>query len=53
MALRRKIVWSERAANDLEQICEYIANHSIYYAKVTAKRIVFLIESAARIPGSG
>jgi len=53
MARKLRVVWSEKAAGDLERVCEYIANRSAYYAKVTAEKVIFLIEKAAPFPSSG
>jgi toxin ParE1/3/4 len=51
--MARKIVWSPRAANSLEEICTYIARDSEHYACVFAQRIVAAVEELAEFPGIG
>jgi toxin ParE1/3/4 len=47
-----QIKWSPRATNNLENICNYIAKDSEYYATIFAKR-VFIINSLVEFPKSG
>jgi toxin ParE1/3/4 len=45
--------WSEKAVEDLEMICEYIAQDSENYARLVAKRIMDVVESIPDYPYSG
>ena len=40
-----RIVWSPRAANQFEGICEYIANDSPVYARIFAQKIVSVVKN--------
>jgi len=51
--MARKIVWSPRAANSLEEICTYIARDSEHYACVFAQRIVDAVEELVDFPEIG
>jgi plasmid stabilization system protein ParE len=48
-----KIKWSPRAASNLEDICQFIAQDSEYYAILFAKRIMGVIKNIPRFPKSG
>lgn len=48
-----KIIWSPRAASNLEDICEYIARDSKYYAALFAKRIIAIVKNIPEFPKSG
>ncbi len=48
-----KLIWSPNAAEDLENICNYIMHNSEYYARHFAKQIITLIESIPDFPKSG
>jgi plasmid stabilization system protein ParE len=48
-----KLIWSERAATDLEDIYEYIAHDSLIYARYQVERILNAIERLAVFPESG
>ncbi len=48
-----KLIWSPRATEDLEGICEYIGKDSEYYAKFFAQKIVVIIEKTAEFPEMG
>ena len=48
-----KIRWSPRAISNLEEICEYIARDSRYYALALARQIVGIVEAIPRFPESG
>jgi addiction module RelE/StbE family toxin len=48
-----RIIWSPRAADDLEEICEFIARDSRQYASIVAQRILDAIERVAAMPESG
>ncbi len=45
-----KLIWSPRALNDLQGICEYIARDSERYAALFAQRVIALAESFPRHP---
>ena len=47
------LIWSPRAATDLEEICSYIALDSEHYARLFAQRIVTLIENIPDFPKAG
>ena len=51
--MARQIIWSPRAANDLRDICEYIAKDSNYYAREVARNIYKRIEDLPKFPRSG
>jgi toxin ParE1/3/4 len=40
-----RLIWSPRALDDLETICEYIARDSDRYARLFVERVVRLAES--------
>ena len=48
-----KIIWSPRAASNFEDICNYIAKYSKYYASLFAKRINAIIKNIPQFPKSG
>lgn len=48
-----KLIWSPKAAADLEEICEYIAKDSEYYAKLFAQKVITLIENIPQFPKVG
>ena len=48
-----RLIWSPRAATNLEEICEYISRDSEYYAKLFAQRVVLLVERIAEFPMAG
>ncbi len=48
-----KIIWSPRAASNLEEICDYISRDSEYYAALFAKRMVKIIKDIPLFPHSG
>jgi len=47
------IRWSPRAASHLEQICEYISRDSETYARISAERVLSIVESIASFPKIG
>lgn len=49
----RKIIWSPRAAENLEDIYHYIAKDSRYYASLVVKRILDLVKTIPDQPLSG
>jgi plasmid stabilization system protein ParE len=51
--MARRIVWSRRAAQDLDSIVEYIASDSPTYAGTVLKKIVNQTKTLARFPQAG
>ena len=51
--MAHRLIWSLRAADNLESICNRIGEDSDYYAKVFAKRIFEVIKSLPQYPNSG
>ena len=51
--MAHRIVWSRRAAQDLEAIINYIAADSPAYASVVLKRIVSQIRVLVQFPRAG
>jgi len=45
-----KIKWSPRAASNLEEICNYIAKDSEYYASLFAKKVNSIVNSIPQFP---
>lgn len=45
-----KIIWSEPAIFDLENIRDYIAKDSVYYAAIFVEKIIVAIEKVAAFP---
>ncbi len=48
-----KIVWSPKAAENLEEICLYISRDSEYYSSLFAKKVIDIIESIPNFPKRG
>ncbi len=48
-----QIKWSPRSASNLEEICDYIAKDSEYYARLFAKRIIAIIKDVPKFPKAG
>jgi len=48
-----RIIWSPRAANQLEGICEYIAEDSPAYAQIFAQKILSIVKSIPSFPQAG
>lgn len=48
-----RLIWSPRAADDLEEICDYIARDSARYAAIVAGRIVAAVEKIPTFPKAG
>src|SRR3989338_3969741 len=48
-----KIKWSFKAVAHLEQICNFIAHDSEFYAALFAKRIIRIVKSIPRFPKAG
>ncbi len=49
----KKIIWSPRAADDLEDICSFISKNSEYYASLVAERILDIVHKIPTHPYSG
>ena len=47
-----RVIWSSRAADDLEAICEYIECDSEKYACLVAQRIISTVERLGEFPES-
>jgi toxin ParE1/3/4 len=48
-----KIKWSPRAVSNLEEICNYIAQDSEYYAIPFAKKVTTIVKAIPQFPKSG
>lgn len=48
-----KIIWAPKAVMDLETTCDYLAQDSIEFASIFAKRVLDLIEPIPSFPYSG
>ena len=48
-----KLIWSPKAIADLEEICDYLAQDSEYYAKLFVQRVVALVERIGEFPKAG
>ncbi len=48
-----KLIWSERALTDVEDIYDYIAKDSPTYAQYQTERIVTAVERLCQFPKSG
>jgi len=48
-----QLIWSDKAASDLEDIHDYIAKDSIFYAVVQVDRLVKSVERLQKFPESG
>ena len=48
-----RVIWSPQAADDLEQIVEFIARDSERYAAQVAADVIGAVERAADFPGAG
>jgi addiction module RelE/StbE family toxin len=51
--MAHRVVWSQRAVQDLEAIAEYIAQDSPAYAAGVVRRIINQTKSLSRFPHSG
>lgn len=49
----KKIIWSPKAADNLEDICNFIGEDSDYYARVFSQRIIDEIEKIPDFPNAG
>ena len=49
----KKIKWSPRAVCQFEEICNYIARDSEFYASLFAKRLNIIVKNIAYFPKSG
>lgn len=48
-----KIKWSPRAASNLEEICDFIARDSEYYAILFAKKVIAIVKAIPQFSKSG
>lgn len=48
-----KIKWSPRSASQFEDICNYIAKDSEYYASLFAKRVTAIVKTIPQFPNAG
>jgi len=48
-----QLIWSDKAASDLEDIHDYIAKDSIFYAIVQVDRLMKSVERLQAFPESG
>jgi len=48
-----RLEWTDPAVEDLQDIVDYIARDSSFYADVVAERIVLAVERLASFPRSG
>jgi plasmid stabilization system protein ParE len=48
-----KIRWSPRAASNFEDICNYIAKDSEYYASLFAKKVNAIVKTIPKFPKAG
>ncbi len=51
--MAQQIKWSPRALSNLEEICNYIAKDSEYYARLFARKIITMVEDIPRFPKVG
>jgi len=48
-----KVKWSPRTVSNLEEICNYIAKDSEYYAILFAKKLTIIVKTIPQFPKSG
>lgn len=48
-----RVIWSDDAVEDLQQISDYIARDSGHYARVVVRRIIERTRSLSRYPSIG
>jgi plasmid stabilization system protein ParE len=48
-----RLIWSPQSAEDLDEICKFIAKDSEEYARMVARRIYAAARSAADFPQGG
>jgi toxin ParE1/3/4 len=51
--MAQRVIWTQSAANDLEQTGEYIAKDSPYYASSFIQKIMDISRSLSRFPHRG
>lgn len=49
----KKIIWSPKAADSFEEICNYISQDSEYYASIFAKKVMSIIKDIPMFPKAG
>ena len=48
-----KLRWTKRAAQDFEDICEFLAGSSEHYARLFAERVMAIVEFLPKHPRQG
>ena len=51
--MAKKIIWSPRAVEDAESICQFIGSDSKHHAYHFARRVMEIVESIPLYPGMG
>ena len=51
--MAKRIIWSPKAADNLEEICNFIGEDSEYYARIFAQKIIAEVESIPDFPKAG
>ena len=51
--MAKKIIWSPKAADNLEEICIFIGEDSEFYARIFAQQIIDEIEKIPNFPKAG
>jgi plasmid stabilization system protein ParE len=51
--MAKKIIWSPKATDNLEEICNFIGEDSEFYARIFAQRIIDEIEKIPDFPKAG
>ena len=51
--MNKRIIWSPRAADDLEDVYNYIAKDSKYFAALIVRKIFKIVESIPQFTRSG
>ena len=47
------MIWAPKAAHNFEEICNYIARDSEYYARFFARRVNSIVKDIPRFPKAG
>ncbi len=51
--MAKRIKWSPKAAQNFEEICNYISKDSEYYASIFAKKVNAIVKEIPRFPKLG
>ena len=51
--MAKKIIWSPKATDNLEEICNFIGEDSEFYARIFAQQIIDEIEKIPDFPKAG